>query len=250
MIWETIQRQMPPAREPPAKIMGRFVGRAEEFGFTVPPASLRFKLLKAPASWTVFLQSKSDLPVSKIVEWLPTAGLLRIEFGSHRVIRADFQPLPEAWARTFQGVTVDFARIEADGSVSATVTGSRHGLAAFARRLYGPTAPLELVQLHSVQPPVAFLTLPQDDALRAAVAAGYYRIPRKLNLHQLAKKLGITSASLSERLRRAEGRIISRYVDAGSASPWDEKTLFDEAPPGSDSIVWPESSSTPESRAD
>jgi hypothetical protein len=220
--------------------MGRFVGRADEFGFSPPPAPLRLKLVKAAASWTLFLQSTTGVPPAKIVEWLPAAGLLRLEFGSRHVIRADFQPLPEAWARSFQGVGLEFARLEPDGAASVTITGSRAALAAFARRLYGPTAPLELVQLHAVGKPLSFLTLPQDDALRAAVAAGYYRIPRALNLHELAHKLGISSASLSERLRRAEGRIISRYVDAGGASPWDEKTLFDAEPPDFASVEWPE----------
>lgn len=244
--------RMPRQSDPPAKIMGRFVGRAEEFGFAVPPASLRLKLLKAPSNWTAFIQTATEVPVAKLVEWLPTAGLLRIEFGSRRVVRADFQPLPEAWAKTYHGVGLDLARVEPTGEASATVTGTRQALAAFARRLYGPTAPLELVHLHTVEPHASFLTLPQDDALRAAVEAGYYRIPRALNLNELAKKLGITSASLSERLRRAEGRIITRYVDAGSASPWDEQTLFDEEPKGSAGIEWPESSSSippPESRA-
>lgn len=219
--------------------MGRFAGRADEFGFAVPPVSLRLKLLRTPANWTLFVQPGSDMPVARLVEWLPSAGLLRLEFGSRRVIRADFQTLPEEWARTFHGVALDLARLDPDGSVSASVTGTRAALAAFARRLYGPTAPLELMQLHAVEPRAGFLTFPQDDALRAAVATGYYRIPRALNLNQLAKKLGISSASLSERLRRAEGRIITRYIDAGSASPWDEKTLFDETVADFGSIAWP-----------
>ena len=232
---------MPSAREPPQRIMGRFVGRVDEFGFAAPPVPLRLKLLKVTTTWTLFLQSAPGVHPARIVEWLPTTGLLRIEFGSRSVIRADYRPLPATWARTFQGVDLQVARLGPDGEASATLTGSRQGLATFARRLYGPTAPLELVELHAVDPPATFLTLPQDGALRAAVAAGYYRIPRTLNLDQLAKKLGITSASLSERLRRAEGRIITRYTDAGSASPWDEETLFDHIPADLAAAEWPES---------
>lgn len=240
LTWEAITGRMPRGSTPPERIMGRFVGRSTEFGFPVPPASLRVKMLKAPSNWTVFVQTATEVPVAKLIGWLPAAGLLRLEFGSRRVVRADYQPLPEAWAQTYHGVALDFARIEATGEASAAVTGTRQALAAFARRLYGPTAPLELVQLHVAEAPHLFLTLPQDDALRAAVEAGYYRIPRALNLNELAKRLGITSASLSERLRRAEGRIITRYVDAGSASPWDEQTLFDDEPPAGSTIRWPE----------
>ena len=225
---------------------GRFVARAEQIGFAAPPAPLRLKLLKAPTGWTVFLQCAGpDVPVARLVEWLPAAALLRLEFGSRRVVRADYQSLPEAWARCFQGVALDVARLDPDGEASVTITGTRSALAAFARRLYGPTAPLELAKLHAAEPAAAFLTHPQDDALRAAVEAGYYRIPRTLNLSQLAKRLGISSASLSERLRRAEGRIITRYVHAGSASPWDEVTLFDDAPPDFAAVEWPGRPSSP-----
>ncbi|HVM44630.1 MAG TPA: helix-turn-helix domain-containing protein, partial [Candidatus Thermoplasmatota archaeon] len=236
---KTILGRMPSPRESPPRIMGRFVGRAEEFGFAVPPVPLRLKLLSAKTNWTLFLQSTPGLHPARIVEWLPTTGLLRIEFGSRSVMRADYRPLPEKWATTFQGVDLQVARLDPSGEASATVTGSRQRLAAFARRLYGPTAPLELVQLHAVDPPATFLTLPQDDALRAAVAAGYYRIPRALNLHELAQRLHISSASLSERLRRAEGRIITRYVEVGSTSPWDERTLF-AAPLAVPDVEWPE----------
>lgn len=222
------------------RIVGRFGARAVDLGFAVPPASFRVKLLKSHASWTLFVQTPPGVPAAKIVEWLPTGALLRIEFGSRNVLRADFQSLPEAWARAFLGVSLDFGRVDPDGEATVTISGARRAIAAFARRLYGPTAPLELVELHAQEAPVKFLTIPQDDALRAAVAAGYYRIPRSLNLNDLAKTLGITSASLSERLRRAEGRIIVRYVEAGGASPWDEKTLFDAAPDASAGVEWEE----------
>lgn len=240
MRGETITGRMARETDPPVKILGRFVGRPEEFGFALPPVSLRIKFLRSPSNWAVFIQPATEIHPAKLVEWLPTTGLLRIEFGSRRVLRADFQSLPETWATAFEGVMLDFARIEPTGEATATVTGTRQSIASFARRLYGPRAPLELVQLHASKQPIALLTLPQDDALRAAVQAGYYRIPRALNLNELAKKLGITSASLSERLRRAEGRIITRYVDAGSASPWDAQTLFADDPLASPTVEWPQ----------
>lgn len=229
---------------PSARILGSFEGRAEDFGFTEPPIPLRLKLVRSTSGWTLFLQPSAEVPVSKLVAWLPPQGLLRIEFGSRRVVRGDYRPLPRSWAQTFAGVELDVARLEPGGTASVTVTGTRRAIAAFARRLFGPEAPLELVKLHAVDPPATFLTLPQDDALRAAVTAGYYKIPRSLNLNELAEKLGISSASLSERLRRAEGHIITRYVDAGSASPWDEQTIFDAGEPDAVSADWPESAST------
>lgn len=214
------------------RVLGRFHGRAEQLGLPVPKATLRLKLLKTVEAgyWTLFVQALAAESIPEAVRWLQLTSPLRLEFGSRNIVRADYDPMPAELARAFAGVEMQLTRLEPNGDAAISVVGTRGGVAAFARRLYGPKAPLELVQLKGAEPPVRLLTTPQDDAVRAAVAAGYYRIPRALNLEELARKLGITSGSLSERLRRAEGRIITRYVEAGGASPWDEKTLFDVRP--------------------
>ncbi len=56
------------------------------------------------------------------------------------------------------------------------------------------------------------LTSKQDNIIRIAYELGYYDFPRKTNLTSLAKKLNLSSATLSEILRRGEYRIISGYV--------------------------------------
>ncbi|MGB9729420.1 MAG: helix-turn-helix domain-containing protein [Thermoprotei archaeon] len=56
------------------------------------------------------------------------------------------------------------------------------------------------------------LTSKQDSIIRIAYELGYYDFPRKTNLTSLAKKLSLSSATLSEILRRGEYRIISGYV--------------------------------------
>lgn len=62
------------------------------------------------------------------------------------------------------------------------------------------------------------LTPRQAEAIAAAAAAGYYRIPRPTNLREMAAQMGTTSAALSELLRRAEAAIILDYL-ARAASP-------------------------------
>ena len=232
ICYDAIAVRMPRPDEPKRRVLGRFHGRAEQLGLQAPKATLRLKLLRTADAgcWTLFVQTLGAESVPEAVRWLQLTSPLRLEFGSRNIVRADYDPLPAEVARAFAGVEMQFTRLEPNGDAVISVVGTRGGVAAFARRLYGPKAPLELVQLRGAEPPVRLLTTPQDDALRAAVAAGYYRIPRALNLEELARKLGITSGSLSERLRRAEGRIITRYVEAGGASPWDEKTLFDVRP--------------------
>lgn len=56
------------------------------------------------------------------------------------------------------------------------------------------------------------LTPRQTRALLLAVAEGYYGIPRPINLQTLAGRMGISTASMSELLRRAEREIIVCYA--------------------------------------
>jgi hypothetical protein len=59
------------------------------------------------------------------------------------------------------------------------------------------------------------------------VQMGYYDIPHRLDLRQLAKQTGISLGSLSELLRRAEAAILTHYVDS-SLLGWP---LAGESPP-------------------
>ena len=66
------------------------------------------------------------------------------------------------------------------------------------------------------------LTSAQHDALRMAIEEGYFAVPRRTNLVALSDQLEISSQSLSERLRRAEGKVLGA-------------TLLTEPKAGSDS---------------
>ncbi|PSP74723.1 hypothetical protein BRC86_04975 [Halobacteriales archaeon QS_3_64_16] len=52
------------------------------------------------------------------------------------------------------------------------------------------------------------LTSAQHDALRLAVEEGYFAVPRRTNWIDLGDRLEISSQSLSERLRRAEEKVL------------------------------------------
>ncbi len=41
---------------------------------------------------------------------------------------------------------------------------------------------------------------------------GYYEIPKKITLEEIGEELGIKRIACQERIRRAEQRIIDRYV--------------------------------------
>lgn len=228
-------------REPESieRVSERFVTRASELGFPVPPMALRLKLVESAQYSSLFLQPLIAGPTHGIAEWIERFLPLRLEFGSRNVIRADFQTLPLVWSVAFRGVEIDTLILDTNGQAQISVSGTRSALRAFTGRVRGPVAALDLHRVGTAIAHPRLLTLPQEEALRVAVEAGYYDIPRPLNLRELAKRLDISSASLSERLRRAEGRVVTLYVKHGGRTPWDEKTLFDARPFVPDQALWP-----------
>lgn len=202
-------------RDARAAVTGTFATRTADLGFHPPPFALRLRLLATAERGRLYMQANPPGPVARAAEWLEPYGPRRVEFEDGHVLRVEFDALPEAWLACFRNVAADAIHLQPDGTALVTVTGERAGVAAFAARLGGKGRSVRVrpVATTPARPPL--LTAPQESALRAAVACGYYDIPRPINLRDLAGRLGVTSASLSERLRRAEGRVIKRYVADG-----------------------------------
>ena len=62
----------------------------------------------------------------------------------------------------------------------------------------------------------AILTKKQIQIFVASWEMGYYEIPRKITLEQIAETLGVKRVTAQERLRRAEKRIMQNYYDKSS----------------------------------
>ncbi len=77
-----------------------------------------------------------------------------------------------------------------------------------------PRSKVELLSLRKQNPSrfvpdaLAGLGAKQSRVLQAALDAGYYGYPRKTTLKHLAKKLGLSAATVREHLRKAEARIL------------------------------------------
>jgi len=56
------------------------------------------------------------------------------------------------------------------------------------------------------------LTILQDRVIRMAWSLGYYDIPKKITIKEMSDILGIAPATLHEILKRAERKIITKYV--------------------------------------
>jgi hypothetical protein len=61
------------------------------------------------------------------------------------------------------------------------------------------------------------LTQVQGDTLRGALADGYFEVPRRTTLGDLADRFDVSDQAVSERLRRGTSRLVTRTLgDAGS----------------------------------
>ena len=67
------------------------------------------------------------------------------------------------------------------------------------------------------------LTEKQYETILAAYEAGYYDVPRKITLKQLADELDVSHQALSERLRRGHGVLMANSLGLG----FDESSIAD-----------------------
>jgi predicted DNA binding protein len=74
----------------------------------------------------------------------------------------------------------------------------------------------ELLSVHDTRRPdsgTADLTDCQREALRAAAEMGYFEVPRRATLTDLAATLGVSDSAVSQRLRRGTGAVVTEALD-------------------------------------
>ena len=69
-----------------------------------------------------------------------------------------------------------------------------------------------LTQTGDAEPPGDGLTNRQNEALRIAFERGYFDVPRRASLDDVAAELDISPSAVSERLRRAQSQLIEETV--------------------------------------
>lgn len=129
--------------------------------------------------------------------------VLRVETTDPRLMG----PLQESRLPVEHPVTVT------GGEAQFTVAGSRDRLSALATALEAAAMEFEVAYVHDAIDAEDLLTEGQRDLLTAAVEAGYYDTPRETTLTELATKQGIAKSTASERLHRAEGKVIKRFAE-------------------------------------
>jgi len=109
-----------------------------------------------------------------------------------------------------------------DGSTEWTIafTG-REALTDLMERLKENKVDVKILRLTSVAD-VETLTSRQRSIVEVALDEGYFDYPRRITLHSLAKRVGVSASTVSEVLRRAEKKILSTYSRPGSVQELPE----------------------------
>jgi len=99
------------------------------------------------------------------------------------------------------------------GSILVNVFGTEREIVGFlssAKKLSGVIVSIaEKSRLGIFKKPL--LTAQQERTLRAALDSGYYSIPRRIEVRALAKRLGLSTSTAAEHLRKAESKVIGDY---------------------------------------
>jgi len=126
---------------------------------------------------------------------------------------------PKEMLGTFQEFDLDLIWGTPMGFSGDTLTLSVIGEDEELRKLMGSIDKIGTVKQIHVQPAtfhqddiLASLTGRQREVLIAAQRHGYYDYPRRINSEQLAKRVGVSKATVVEHLRKAEGRLMGSLL--------------------------------------
>jgi len=186
-------------------------------GFPPPPFGVQLRPVPGSATWSISLGEGSG-HLGELVSWLETWRPKRVLVEDDETVRADLASAPAMLSWLPRNVDVASLAITREGAATLVVRGRDAAVRRFERMLRDSGARVASHRLPGRRPRVRpFLTPGQEEALRAAVEHGYYAVPRRASLRAIAQSLGVSASSLSERLRRAEARLVMRHVQGADA---------------------------------
>jgi predicted DNA binding protein len=105
--------------------------------------------------------------------------------------------------------------------VVASFRGEERALRRVLKRLDKEEFPYKILRASgrpfSADGPAAVLTPLQGKLLARAWVLGYFAVPRRVTLHRLARQTGRSPPALGKVLRRAEGRLVARWLSSEGA---------------------------------
>ncbi|ELZ89375.1 helix-turn-helix domain-containing protein [Haloferax sulfurifontis] len=116
------------------------------------------------------------------------------------------------------GIPLELPITIVDGEVTVEVTAPRENLSELGDQLAQFGIPFDLVSIHQSIDTESLLTDDQYALLETAVAEGYYDTPRTCTLTELAEAVGLAKSTTSEKLHRAEGKVMKAFLARDDAA--------------------------------
>ncbi|MFW6318041.1 MAG: helix-turn-helix domain-containing protein [Halorubrum sp.] len=113
-----------------------------------------------------------------------------------------------------------------NGVATVEVTGEHERVAELGRRLSELGLQFEVERVRQRVDPARLLTDRQRELLLTAVDLGYYDVPRRATLTEVAEHAGIAKSTCSETLQRVERTVVREFVDDLPAHPVDEEAAI------------------------
>lgn len=129
-----------------------------------------------------------------------------------RLTVADAGPLAAAAAA---GAPPEYPFTVADGAINWELTATQEALADLADRLDERGLDFSVAEMRPGDDGEPLLTPRQRNVVQTAVDSGYYEVPRGCSLATVAERTDLSKSTCSEILRRAEKRLLRRYLDGG-----------------------------------
>ena len=106
----------------------------------------------------------------------------------------------------------EFPIVVEDGVMEFDLTATREGFEAFGDALEDGDQEYELLSVVHAADGTALLTERQRECVTAALRLGYFEVPRRATLAEVAEALGVDKSTASETIRRAVGRVMGQFL--------------------------------------
>ena len=116
------------------------------------------------------------------------------------------------------GIPLELPITIVDGEVTLELTAPREKLSELGTLLDQFGIPFDLISITQSIDTQSLLTDEQYDLLEAAIERGYYDTPRTCTLTELADAVGLAKSTTSEKLHRAEGKVIKEFATGEDGS--------------------------------
>lgn len=113
------------------------------------------------------------------------------------------------------GIPLELPITIVDGEVTLELTAPREKLSELGELLEQFGIPFDLLSITQSIDTQSLLTDEQYELLETAIDRGYYDTPRTCTLTELADAVGLAKSTTSEKLHRAEGKVIKEFAAGG-----------------------------------